>query len=66
MIEHTVMDYEGKPVSIEDGEIYEVDAPYKKVWNSEWCEWEKAPVDEVDYFQETWDLQEHEFHRDLL
>ncbi len=34
MIEYTVMDYEGEPVSIEDGEIVKVDAPYKKMRKS--------------------------------
>lgn len=41
MIEYTVMDYEGEPVTIEDGEIYEADPPTSNSqWNSDDCEWE--------------------------
>ena len=60
MIEYTVMDYEGEPVTIEDGEISEVDTPrdiydadYGYVtkedgeiyWDSDDVEWKFEPYD---------------------
>ena len=52
MIKHVVMDYEGEPVTIEDGKMYEPSPPYDcyrdkwAEWNSETCEWEFEPDDE--------------------
>ena len=41
MIEYTVLDYEGEPVTIEDGELLMADPPdYDSHWNAKDCEWE--------------------------
>lgn len=51
MIEYTIMDYEGEPTIIENGEMYEPSPPYDcetdkwAEWNSETCEWEFEPDD---------------------
>ena len=59
-IEYVVMDYEGKPVSIEDGEICEEDPPrassevqeyswnllYKE-WDSDKCEWVDPDISDM-------------------
>lgn len=52
MIEYVVMDYDGEPVTIENGCMYEPSPPYDcesdkwAVWNSETCEWEFEPDDD--------------------
>ncbi len=46
MIEYTVLDYEGEPVTIEDGEMLIADPPdYDFSWNSEDCEWEPDDIE---------------------
>ena len=52
-IEYVVMDYEGEPTIIEDGQMWEAPPPRYydddtnelkyQVWNSEDCEWEDPP-----------------------
>lgn len=52
MEEYVTLDYDGKAVFIADGEIIEEDAPYGKIWDSDWCEWVKAEADE---YEPDWD-----------
>lgn len=46
MIEYVTLDYDGEPVTIEDGEILEAEPPYRdQVWNPESLDWEDAPAE---------------------
>jgi len=51
-MEYVVMDYEGEPTIIEDGEMWIAERPYdadREIyadWDSEECEWEFEPEDE--------------------
>ena len=49
MVEYTVLDYEGEPVTIEDGEILEAEPPESDegeyYWDSQECDWEFEPYD---------------------
>ena len=60
-IEYVTLDYDGEPVVIEDGEIYDEYRDYwdseagrfiDLEWNSETCEWEEP---ETDYCSSDWD-----------
>lgn len=61
MIEHVVMDYDGEPVTIENGEICDAEPPTELwddwreeyrggkdmiYWDSNACEWALEPYDE--------------------
>ena len=48
MIEYTVMDYEGEPVIIENGEMLDVYADSGEHWNAQTCEFE--PDEEEDSY----------------
>lgn len=77
MIEYTVMDYEGEPVTIEDGEIGEVDTPrdiydddYGYVtkddgeiyWDSDDVEWKFKP----DRSGSLWELETYCYYQDRI
>lgn len=49
MIEHVLMDYEGEPVSIEEGEMFTWYPDEGEHWNSETCEFEPDEDEEEAY-----------------
>lgn len=55
-IKHTTLDYEGDPVTIEEGHIYEAEPPYRdQVWNSEDLEWQDPEYLEDQFGSESLD-----------
>lgn len=55
MIEHVVMDYDGEPVTIENGEIYDAESSYydhekgrtvTQIWNPATLDWEDPDDDD--------------------
>lgn len=63
-IKHVTLDYDGEPVTLDDGKLLEARPPYQnQVWNSENLEWEDSPQEdqyppldknEYDYWAAGW------------
>lgn len=73
MIEYTVLDYEGEPVTIENGEILEASPPRAtnergceiryQVWNPDECDWED---EEPEDSESLWELESRCYYCDRL
>ena len=63
MIEYTVMDYEGEPVTIEDGEILDAEPP-RSVWSEKREEYLDDTEGEIYWDSEArdWAIEEYDFY----
>lgn len=68
MIKHTTLDYEGDPVTIENGEVLEAEPPYRdQVWNSDDLEWEDPEYPDKEFGSECLsDLEERCWYWDRI
>lgn len=63
MIEYTIMDYDGEPVTIEDSTMYYWDAEDGQHWNSETLQFEDDEEEEEDCDDEPdWDAIPYGWH----
>ena len=65
MVEYVVMDYDGEPVSIEDGEILWWDVEDGERWNAETLSFEPDDEDDdsTDYDDDDWDWSPNMWNR---